>query len=357
MSKVFLQSLGDALKISKEAPVLITSEGGKTSIGTFSSYHSVVFTMETDLADFSAVVPNELARQLQRTLNESRLKFETEGNTLTARAKGVKLTVPLSTEKITLESLLTKYSDKKTHELNGELFNQAVVRVKPSANDKSIGDVVLRGYHMTTDDGIIEVMATNGAVLTTVAVPCDSKLKDSTVLLNPEFHLISQFLEEDSAFAQEEATLSLYSKGKERETFAVTNFTKGNPVPYSKVIEAAQKNEVTFKVNNKEFLDALKGVAYFADETKKNRIELTALPEGLVISSNNSQGNSVVELSIDEVEGIPEAGISMATSHDNLIGYFGATKSLLTEIRIKDSKSPIYLTDGFIHQVSVLHFN
>jgi hypothetical protein len=358
MSKAFLQCLSDILKVSRESPILLTCKGGTTSIGTYSSYHSVVYACDTDLDDFTAVISNEVARQLQRSLNENGLKIVQTAGGLKIICAGLKTTVATLTENITLTKLLSKYSGDETHSVNGELLKQAFVRVKPSADDKSIGDVVLRGYHMTTNAETLELMATNGAVLTTVLIPCESELDNSTVLLNPEFHHLASLLpNENISLRQAKDTLSVYAETEDSKMFAVSNFTSGSPVPYASVVESAMKNPIVVRFNTRDFLEGLRKLSFFTDESLRNKVEITVFEDLITLYANNSHGDFLVELGVDESHNIPLAGLKMVTSHSNLIGFFNSSKSLTTEMRMQDSKSPIYLTDGFVHQVAVLHHN
>ena len=253
-----------------------------------------------------------------------------------------------------MDKLLTKYEDTVTHEVNGDKLNEAINMVKSSANDKSIGDVVLRGYHMHTDNDLIELMASNGSVLTSVVIPCISDLEGSTVLPNPEFHQITSLLSGNVTLSQQEDTLSIYASSSERELFAVTNFTSGKPIPYREVMTQVAENDIKFMVNSREFLEALKKISFFLDD--RSRVELRIEDGILIMMSGNTQGDSKVAVSIDEEENIPE-DMTIATNYYNLYSFFNSTNSLLTSIQIKDDKSPIYLTDGLMHRVSVLYYN
>lgn len=358
----FLDNLKNVLKISKEAPVLIHSGSGKLFIGSHNDYHSVVVESPSEWQDFKAVISNEVARQVARAVTEDRLNFSIDQDTLKVSSKGIKLNIPTLDSPMTTAKLLTKFSKSGDYFVNGKDFKDAVNLVKHAANDRSIGDVVLRGYHMTARDSHFEVMASNGAVMALTRVSysglSDSTPPDDTVyLLNPEFHQVSDLFLGEVDVSPSEGTLSFQSSHELSTVYAVSNLTQGTPAPYSAVLETVEKNPTSVIINTRNLYEAIRRIDFFTDDSKNNRVTMRIQEHEIEVVTHNQHGHSSVRVETSSSKNLPQDGLELTTSWSYLIGFFSSAKGEETEILIKDPTSPIMLKSEFLEEVVVLFYN
>lgn len=358
----FLENLKSILKISKEAPVVIHSSSGRVSIGSHSDYHSVVISSSSTWQDFTVRLSNEVARQVARAVTEERLAFNLDSGNVKISSKGVKLDLPMVESSSTIGKLLTKFSKTGEYFVIGKEFRDAVALVKHAANDRTIGDIVLRGYHLVARDSHFELMASNGAVMAVTRVSYSGLSgttpdEDVIYLLNPEFHQVAELFHEEVSVSPSEDTISFSSKSSSTELSVVTKLTQGNPAPYQQVIASVEKNPIYMKVNTKNLYEAVRRIDFFTDENNNNRVSMLLKDGEVEVTTYNQHGHSTVRVEVNSSYGLPNDGITLVTRWNNLVGFFSSATEEETTILVKDETSPILLKSGQLEEVIVLFYN
>lgn len=345
-----------ALKITKEAPVVLEVRSGRLFIGTYNEYHSVIYECASDWADFKIIFSQNVAKEIPRAISGGKVNLEVieDGRAVKLTSVGVKLKLALLDNAVLgLGKLISKYTKDVFWEVDGKEFHNTLERVRHSANDKSIGDVVLRGYHLTKKGDGLEFMASNGASMSVSTVPLKNKsTHEGQILLNPEFHQVSQLLSEETTISFSEDAISVEAVGDSSIIRAVSLLTKGKAFDYDKVLTTVKDNKHFSKFPTKVLFDALKRTDFFTDENQKYKIGLSLDKVSMTITSSNAYGESTVaiealESNLTTAEYIELSGVS-------LLNYLSSTKSDTVSFYWKDASSPIRIDDGVSTEVIVL---
>lgn len=352
-----LEGLKTALKITKEAPVIVEARSGKLFIGTHNEYHSVIFECPTTWKDFKAVLSFNIAKELPRSISGGKVHFEVlENHTLNFASKGVKLNLALlDNSSLALSTLIKKYVKETMWEVNGNGFNEALERVRHAANDKSLGDVVLRGYHLRKKGGALEFMASNGATLSVSSAQLlnSDEAVEGTLLLNPEFSQVANLLVGKTRIGFSEDSISLESSSDDKTLRVVSLLTRGKPFDYDSVLNKVKANELSASFDAKTLADAVKRTDFFTDEANKNKIRFVLNNNGTAsVHSGNHYGESSIHLEM--VEHNLEEDLELELSGTHFLNYLTSLKSSTVTIYIGDDTVPIRIEDGLTTEVIVL---
>jgi DNA polymerase III sliding clamp (beta) subunit (PCNA family) len=352
-----LEGLKTALKITKEAPVIVEARSGKLFIGTHNEYHSVIFECPTIWEDFKAVLSFNIAKEIPRSISGGKVSFEVlENHTLKFVSKGVKLNLALlDNSSLSLSTLVKKYIKETMWEVNGKGFNDALERVRHAANDKSIGDVVLRGYHLKKKGEALEFMASNGATLSVSSAQLLNKDEavEGTLLLNPEFSQVANLLFEKTRIGFSEDSISLESSSEDKTLRMVSLLTKGKPFDYDTVLNKVKGNPIRASFDAKTMAEAIKRTDFFTDEANKNKIRFFINNNGTAsVHSGNHYGESSIHL--ETIEHNLDSDLELELSGTHFLNYLTSLKSSTITVYIKDDTVPIRIEDGLTTEVIVL---
>jgi len=349
--ELFKEGLKSILRITKEAPILIEVKSGRMMIASHNNFHSVIFEMQTDMEDFKIVIPEKLARQLpQQIKNRFDLRIDPDEEKAVLFSDGVKLDLSiLSPEAMSLNRLAKHYEKESVWTLNGLQFKTALDRIMHSANDKTIGDIVLRGYHMSIADGEVEMMASNGAAMSVTKFPVNEGDLDYMFLLNQDFFTAAKLLHDDEILVSyNDNAITLQAIGENSTLRIISSLTKGDAFKYHKVMEQVlepkQNNESkTCVLHTKELKETLKKMNFFFDDSSKYRIEMEITPDSVVFSSSNMYGSTKNQVSL--ISTTVEEPMTIYLSGTNLYSYLNSIKSEQVEMSVLGSKSPVLFID------------
>lgn len=357
MSEYILDGITTALKVTKDTPVVIEVSNGLMSVGTYNDYHSVVYECPTDLEDFKAVLSFQTAKELPKILSSENIELSLEKDvTLVVSSGDIKLRLSLLDPSVlSIKRLTAKYSTNFEWEVDGVAFNNSLSRVSHAANDASIGDVVLRGYHLTEKSDSIEFMASNGAILSIASVPA-TPISDQSlcrvVLLNQEFNQATQLLYPSSKLAISNDTISFESVDGVRKLKVTSILTKGTGFNYQPVLDATKQNTSFASFDTKLLTKSVKKVTFFTDEIAKNKLRFSFTTTGKVnLYSSNNYGEALVTL--DAIDSNMVTDFSVFLSGVHLLKYLSSLKSGSVTLYLKDENSPIRLEDGLSKEVMV----
>ena len=352
-TELFKKGLSSVLKITKEAPVLLETKNNRLIIASHNSFHSVIFEMETDLDDFKVVIPEKIARQIPSQVSKDFHLWIDENNekaVINSENSEMEISI-LSPEALSLNRLAKNFEKEPVWKINGLNFKNAFNRVSHSANDKTIGDIVLRGYHMNIKHKNIEFMASNGAAMSVTNLVMDSDVSEERMfLLNQDFSNLIQLLhDEDFFLSYNENSVSLQFKTDEYTLRMISSLTSGNPFNYHSVVDKVltPKNEGESKfvqLNVKEFKESLKKMNFFFDDSAKYRIKLDISNDELKLFSSNIYGSTENKVNVVSSDVNTEETIYL--SGTNLFSYLNSVKSEDTVMYFTDALSPVLFLDN-----------
>lgn len=350
MSIQMRDGIVNLLKIAKGNPFLLECRDKKLYIGTYTDYHKVIYETSMNHEDFRAIVSNEIARDIvdlisdDFTVTEEYMEFKNSGN---------KTKIKLLKEPITLSDLAKGYEKTDTAEFNGKEFKDAFSYVKHASNDKSLGDTVLRGFHLTINSNKAEVMASNGFVMSVVPLQqINENFNQSTILLlNHDFFSVTRLLSDEKVkLGYNENSVSLTCEEESYTIRIITSLTKGNPLPYQRVLsETLPNNKNVYVLDKESFLFSAKQARIFSDSKASIRFYSTGEVDIFSTGDRGETKNSVqvkqyaLHTDLEGKNGLLEVKINS----DYLLRFIQSVKSDLVSVKLNDEKSPIMFDDNF----------
>lgn len=348
MNNVLEFGISTVLKIAdKESPILIEVRNNRLFIGTNTNYHKLIFESSLTMEDFRAVISSEIAREAASMFLGD---FEIHEDFIQFKNKTNKTKISLLKNSISLMELARGYEKSNNATFDGSELINAFSYTKHASNDKSIGDVVLRGFHFTLNDSTAEVMASNGAILSLVKVnQMDVDFNQSkTLLLNPDFFsLIKTFGNEELKIGFNENAISLQQVTSDFTLRAVSSLIAGKQaLPYENVIKTAKNGvKISCVVTKKSFLDAVKDVKVFSSDSKST-LKLFNTGE-LEIQADGTRGEAVREIDVSSIRNPNDDNLEVKLNIDYLFNYLSGNKSDLISIGFSDSLSPVVFEDSY----------
>lgn len=354
----FVSGLKAVLKITKDAPFLVEARSGKLYMASHNDFHSVIYECPTNWKDFKFVLSADVAKQLPQQIREKvDLLIDTVNNKVTLKSKGVKLNLnTLDKDSLSLTRLVKHFQKDMTWTVDGDVFKGAFSLVKHAANDKEIGDIVLKGYHLAQRQDAVELMASNGAMLAVTDIPAEGKVEDEVLLLNQEFDVAASLMFSNLRIGYNDKAVSMESKDDGRIIRTISALTTGNAFPYRTVIESAQKANLNhYEFDKGEFRDALKKLSFFMNADTKYKIKVTVGSDRIELETSNLYGKSQAQVRI--LDANQDEPLEFYISGENLLKYLQSTPAKTVTLYINDNSSPVYFEDGISVEVLVLFDN
>lgn len=344
--------LSGLLKVAKGNPLLIEVKSNKLFMGTYSDYHKVVYEFPCDHEDFRAVFSDDIVKDLPHLVSGD---FTVSENSITFKRGKDRTDISLSKEPITLTGLSKGYEKKNLAHFLGSEIRSAFSYVKHASNDKSLGDVVLRGFHLTLDSNKAEVMSSNGFMLSVVPVQqTNDEFNQSDILiLNSDFFNAVKLVDDeyDVHIGYNDSALSLTQEADGYILRVITSLTKGNPLPYQKVLkEVEPRNKTQYVVDKNSFVDALRGITIFSED----RAEFGFYNTGEVsIFTSGDRGSATREVDVKSftLEEDLQDSIKINFNPTYLTSFLSSVKSEELSINLAGPKSPVLFLDNFGKEV------
>jgi len=350
---MFIEGITKVIKGATEYPVLVEVVDGKLFIASYTDFHSIVFECDTEWEDFKFVLSAATARQLPKIIG-NQMKLEV-GSNVTIEADGVslKLTTLDPDNSMSLSQHLTKYPEQIDWIVASDDLKGAFTRIKHSSLNATIGDIVLKGYHMTRKGDKLEVMASNGPVLSVanILLLSDSTEMDGMFLLNQEFHNLVDLLSssEKVSIGFTKDTIGLRNESGDGSVIKVVSaLTKGTSFEYQKVLDNVVANPIQYTFSTKDMLKAYNKNHFFTNASLWNRVTLILSTDSITITSNNTYGeaNTTIPVSSNATK-----EIEIAINGNYLSNYLAKVSSSEITLAVKDAKSPIIMTDEYETEV------
>lgn len=350
MKQQLVEALGIISKLQKDSPVLIEVRSDKLFVGTYTANQKVVYETSYKHEPFRAVISTEMSKILPEVASD---EFSVDEHSLTFKNGKDKTVISLLTEGINLSELAKGYEKDELVSVDGEELRNAFEYTRHAANDKSIGDVVFRGFHLNLKPDVIEVVATNGAILSLVKVKQNRiEYEESEVLLlNSEFYGIAKSLDSEYpvSIAHNENSVSVTQKTGSYTVRFISAKTKGTPLDYSTVMKNAKSiTDITYVVDKQSFLSSLRQVRHFSEGS----VTLSFYNTGeFTLDSSSQSGEVKREVSVKSFLNENDKNISINTQSELLFRYIASVKAEYLSIHLKGESTPLFLEDGFGEEV------
>jgi DNA polymerase III sliding clamp (beta) subunit (PCNA family) len=338
-----------ALRVAdKDSSILLEARSGKIFIGTSTAANKLILESKYDGNDFRAIISSEIARDTQSMfLGE----FSVHDDFIEFKNQSKKTKIALTKSNISLIDLARGYEKNNNALFNASELKTSFLYTRHASNDKTIGDIVLRGFHFTLNHDHAEIMASNGAMLSLVKVNQNNLEFNSNqvLILNPDFfNLIKTFQDDgDIHLGFNEMAVSMMQTSEYFTLRAVSSLISGkNPLPYERVVETARKGvKSLYVVNKKSFLDSVKDVKVFSSESKAT---LTLFNTGeFEISTEGSKGQATRQVDVSTHKNPNDENINLKVNIEYLFNYLNGNKTELISVGVADSLSPIFFEDSY----------
>jgi len=363
--KGFTSAFNTVLKIVKDSPVLIDLRSDRVFIAGFNSLHAVsteIPLQETNDNVFSFHLTSEVAKEIAKSLSDN-IEFILVDTNVTINSDKVRLKIPV-TSGTSLGSMFSKYVKSKSVTVDGNAIKSIVEFCKHAANDKEIGDIVMRGYHLLLSPEGLSVLTSNGSMLATASVPIlQTALTDNTtLLLNEDFSSLTVYFEDRVIhMGYSSDTLSIEIPTDNYQIRVITSLVSGQPLEYENIISSIDENIHTFKINKVELDAALKSLQLFfrnnSDNFNDRVVDLEVSSEFLTLNANNQYGEANTKIPITDHNNSDTTVLRLEGI--NLQKYVKSLSGIDTIIVCyKDTTSAIFLTDenNYTKEVMVLAY-
>jgi hypothetical protein len=347
MENALKDGLVQILKIAKDNPILVEKRNNQLYVGTYTDYHKVVYQtpVKHSLENFRAVISTEIAKNLPDMIvgdieiDESSLSFTSNHN---------KTKIALIQNPITLTSLAKGYEKENNASFSTNELREAFFYTKHASNDKTIGDLVMRGFHFTINPSACEVMASNGAILSLVKLYQTNPdfNKSHVLLLNPDFFNVLKLLQgEITSIGFNENSISLTSENENHTLRVISSLVSGKNLPYESVVSASRSSaRVKYVVNKRSFLEAVKQVKVFSENSAELKVFNTGEFE---IKTEGNNGSAIRSIDVITYENEINKNIVIKLNVQMLFSYLLSSKEELVSVFINSEESPILFEDTF----------
>lgn len=347
MEDALREGLVTVLKVAKDNPILIEKRNDQLYVGTYTEYHKIIYqtSIKNDKSDFKAVIPASIAKNVPDMILGDVL---IEDSCITFVSDSNKTKISLVEDSINLVNLARGYEKENNAEFNTTELKEAFFYTKHASNDKTIGDLVMRGFHFTLKNSECEVMASNGATLSLVKLfqtNIDFS-KETVLLVNPEFFNAIKVLEgEFTKVGFNENSVSLTSTTDNYTLRIISSLVNGNSLPYENVVLSAQQNsQVSYVISRRSFLEAVKQVKVFSEKSVLLKFFNTGEFE---VESESSSGSATRSIEVKSYENELDKNFNLKVNVEMLFSYLLSTKQEFISVSIKDNESPILFDDNF----------
>lgn len=345
MQEALREGLQEILKIVKKNPILIEVKDNKLFVGTYTDYHKVIYETNVNHENLKAVISPEIAKDLpnmitgQVSINENNLEIKNEKN---------KTKIALSEETLSLKDLSKNYEKNTQCSFSGKEFKDAFYYARHASNDKSLGDIVLRGFHFYLTEDVAEIMASNGIILSLVKIQQQNEEFNSSemLLLNSDFvNLLKLFSDENINVGYNENSITLSSEHENHIIRVITSRTKGDSLPYRDVVKEAQTNKnINLLIEKNELLEKIKQIKVFSQE----KFTLTIYNTGEIeLSSQGDYGEAKRSLEVLSQNKQLNENLSINLNTNYLYSYLITNKSDTISMNIKNPEAPVFFEDAY----------
>lgn len=347
MEDALREGLITVLKIAKENPILIEKRADQLYVGTHTEYHKVVYQtpVKNTLENFKAVISAQIAKDLPDMISGD---IEVDESSLSFRNASNKTKVALVQDSISLTSLARGYEKENNASFNTNELREAFFYTRHASNDKTIGDLVMRGFHFTLNPSACEVMASNGAILSLVKLYQTNPdfNKSHVLLLNPDFFNVLKILQgENTTIGFNENSISLTSSNDNHTVRIISALINGKNLPYEGVVSSARSSvRVKYVVEKRSFLEAVKQVKVFSEKSAEIKIFKTGEFE---VSSDGDSGSANREVKVVSYENPVDENFVIKINVEMLFSYLSANREEFVSIGVKSELEPVVFEDNF----------
>lgn len=353
MDEKIRKGLSKVLKFAGKNPILVEARKGRLFVGAKNDFNSVVFETSSELnEDFrfelnADVVSNTVSMMIgDFFIGDGFIEFKSGSNKTKIAASSMNNNATLS-----LMRLASGYEKTKVAVFDGSIFSSVFSYAKHASNDKTIGDVVLRGAHFSLKDDYAEVMTSNGYIMSTAKIRRLKSQEDansSIMILNEEFfNTIKLFSDEKVYLGFNDRAVTLESEIEDYKIRVITSLvaTQNNSsYPYERVIETTESSaKHRYSLDKKELLNFVKELKFFCSD---NKIHLNIFNTGeMELFVSGTSGSGVRALSYTDNENPSENNLDIKFNVEYLYNYLANLSSQTLILKVNDDKSPVLFED------------
>lgn len=348
MEDALKEGLLTILKLAKENPILIEKRGQQLYVGTYTEYHKVVYqtTIKDNKDNFKAIISAQIAKDLPDMILGD-IQVEENSMSFINGADKTKISL-VEDSNINLTYLARGYEKENNASFNTEELRSAFFYTRHASNDKTIGDLVMRGFHFTLNPISCEVMASNGAILSMVKLHQTNPdfNKSHVLLVNPDFFNALKVLQgETTAVGFNETAVSLTSEHENHTIRIISSLINGKNLPYENVVSSTRSSvAVKYVVDKRSFLDSARQVKVFSDKSAEIKIFKTGEFE---LHSQSATGNATRAVKVLSHQNKSDENYVIKLNIDLLFAYLNSCREELISVGIKSSDAPVLFEDNF----------
>ncbi|MFA5626192.1 MAG: hypothetical protein WC965_01790 [Thiohalomonadaceae bacterium] len=349
MDEIFA-GLDTVLKIvDTDSDVLIQSFGTKLYVASNNEYHAAIHEVVTDTEPFRIVLEGESAKQLHKAFYGGSISVDDNILTVDSDGSSAEFLGLTGKEKLTVKRLGAKYTADDPVSIEPTELLRLFSETKHAAGSRDVGDVRFTGYHICIGSSTLEVMATDGSVISLTDAKATYHGDDAhTLVVGEEFSVVPALMPgaEKALLAWKEGTISTtFTKGKETLR-VVSNIIAQSPILYQEVVEktvSANTNE--YIIPRSDFVTALNKVIFFTGDDQKQRIDIEVEGSVCTFRAKNNKGSvtaiSAITPLVTEHEKL-KFGINLTY----LLAFLKSTKYEDIHLWVNTDKTPILFTTG-----------
>jgi DNA polymerase III sliding clamp (beta) subunit (PCNA family) len=340
------EALSSILKVVKDKPILIEVRSNKLYVGTYNDFHKVIYETPLLNDNFRITISPEISKELTNFISDD--FYIDEKYVLFKKRDGSSTKISLVEDDISLTLLAKGYEKNTKAEFNGKELKEAFSYVKHASNDKSIGDVVMKGAHFTIKPGSSEIMASNGAMLSvsnTHQINPDFNFSEILLLNSDIFNVIKIIGDENVKIGFNENNLTLsYTEGLFTIRIISSLLSGKSPLPYKDVItNTKNSNKLNYVVEKLSFLDAVRQVKIFTE----NRLKISLYNTGeFEVSAFGSKGEAKRSVNVISSENKKDENLTVDVNVDYLFSYLVSNKSDVIKVSFSGQESPVLFEDS-----------
>lgn len=219
--------------------------------------------------------------------------------------------------------------------MDGAALRELIIKTRYAISDKNAMYLVNGGL-LSFANGTVGMVTTDGKRLSIATKPWNTPGAESLLLPAKTLDVLLTLLD-DETIQILQAEHHLFFTFKDRVLFSRT--IDGKFPSYASVVPKDNNHVCT--ADNEELRDILKRVGTVAN--KDQIVTLTFTPSTLEVMTRNHEVGEATEQLVVAYDG-PE--VKMNVNYTHVLAFLGAAKEELVSLRLKDSNSPLMMTDG-----------
>jgi DNA polymerase III sliding clamp (beta) subunit (PCNA family) len=349
-----------------KSDVAVKVEADRLSILSNSPSHVVSVSVKgCEHGDIFFCITHDAASTLLKTLSKSgdvKMKLVDEHVELNIRKMKFKIKL-LPDDSVDVRSLLSKFKRDPHYTTSAKALQTAFASVRHNINDSIIGDMTLRGVHMSlTEEDSIGIMSTNIRAMAVTSflarrVSVRPPELPAVVIVNPEFIGLCSAMSGEINLNIQSSIVSLHNESETGTVISVVStLISGKIQDYNAILSRVVSKAVSkLTLDKSEFVECLKVNGFFADTENKLRATVTFSGDEVHISTANSKGEATTQLTGQKGLNNVVEDLTISLPSDTITKAAGSITSENVTLFYGGVNDPIILQDTNTAHVLVVY--